>query len=227
MAAGLALPEHVFVHGFLLIGKDKMGKSAGNAIDPFAIMDDYGTDALRYYLMREVSFGHDGSVSLEGFHKRYESELANELGNLASRTIAMVQRYRDGVVPDVELDADLAAEIDGVNSEVCELLDRADLTAAGEAIWLRVRRLNRYVEEQAPWTLAKDEARAGELDRVLASLTEGLRVIAVVLHPWMPETTGKLLAALGAEAIALDGARMQAGQLGAITELDQLFPKKQ
>ncbi|MDX6689392.1 MAG: methionyl-tRNA synthetase [Solirubrobacteraceae bacterium] len=225
MAAELPLPEHVFAHGFLLIGEDKMGKSAGNAIDPFAIMDEYGTDALRYYLMRAVSFGHDGSVSLESFRARYESELANELGNLASRTLAMIRRYRDGVVPDAELDPDLAAEIDGMNTDVCELLDRAELTAAGDAIWTRVRRLNRYVEEQAPWTLAKDDARAGELDSVLASLAEGLRVVAVVLHPWLPETTAKLLAALHSEDISLEGARMQSGRLAEVSVLDQLFPK--
>ena len=225
MAAGLPLPEHVFVHGFLLIGKDKMGKSAGNAIDPFAIMDEYGTDALRFYLMREVSFGHDGSVSVAGFRARYESELANDLGNLASRTIAMVHRYRDGTVPDAELDPALVGEIDGVNAEVCELLDRADLSGAGEAIWTRVRRLNRYVEEQAPWTLAKDPERAGELDSVLASLAEALRVVAVVLHPWLPDSAGNLLAALGAPALELEGARMQRGLLGAINKLEQMFPK--
>jgi len=225
LAAGLALPEHVFVHGFLLIGKDKMGKSAGNAIDPFAIMDEYGTDALRFYLMREVSFGHDGSVSIEGFKARYESELANDFGNLASRVIAMVSRYRDGTVPGVELDPDLVAEIDAASPEVCGLLDSADLSAALEAIWLRVRRLNRYVEEQAPWTLAKDPDRAGELDRVLASLSEGLRVVAVLVHPWLPESSDKLLAALASPALDLDGARMQAGRLGAISKLPQLFPK--
>ena len=227
LAAGLPLPEHVFVHGFLLIGKDKMGKSAGNAIDPFAIMDEYGTDALRFYLMREVSFGHDGAVSVEGFRARYESELANDFGNLASRTIAMVHRYRDGVVPGGELDAELAGEIDGANAEVCELLDAADLTNALEAIWQRVRRCNRYVEERAPWTLAKDPARAGELDSVLVSLAEGLRVVAVLLHPWMPESAAKLLAALGAPALDLDGARMQSGRLGAISKLQPLFPKPQ
>ncbi len=227
MAAGLALPGHVFVHGFLLIGKDKMGKSAGNAIDPFQIMDEYGTDALRFYLMREVSFGHDGAVSQEGFRARYESELANDFGNLASRTIAMVHRYREGVVPGAQPDADLVAEIDPLAGEVCELLDRADLSAAGDAIWQRVRRLNRYVEEQAPWTLAKDPERAGELDRVLASLVEGLRVVAVVLHPWVPESVDKLLAALGAPDVALDGARMRAGRLGTISALAQLFPKPQ
>jgi methionyl-tRNA synthetase len=227
MAAGLPLPEHVFAHGFLLIGKDKMGKSAGNAIDPFAIIDEYGADALRYYLMREVSFGHDGSVSLEGFAARYESELANDLGNLASRTIAMVHRYRDGTVPAAELDAALAAEIDAAAGEVGTLLDRIDLSNALEAIWQRVRRLNRYVEEQAPWTLAKDPERADELDTVLASLTEGLRTITVLLHPWMPHSTAKLLDALGAPQLELDGARMQAARLGAISKLEQLFPKPQ
>ncbi|HWI06873.1 MAG TPA: methionine--tRNA ligase, partial [Solirubrobacteraceae bacterium] len=102
---------------------------------------------------------------------------------------------------------------------------RADLSAAGDAIWLRVRRLNRYVEEQAPWTLAKDPARAGDLDSVLASLVEGLRVVAIVLHPWMPESTGRLLSALGSPDVDLGCARMQAGRLGAIAKLEPLFPK--
>jgi methionyl-tRNA synthetase len=225
LAAGLPLPKHVFVHGFLLIGKDKMGKSAGNAIDPFAIMEEYGTDALRFYLMREVSFGHDGPVSVEGFRARYESELANDFGNLASRTIAMIHRYRGGTVPSVDPAVDLAAEIDAIVPEISELLDRADVTGALEVIWLRVRRLNRFVEEQAPWVLAKDDARAEELDRVLASLAGGLRVLAVVLHPWIPATTEKLLAALHAPELDLAGATLQAGRLGAIDKLEPLFPK--
>jgi methionyl-tRNA synthetase len=232
MAAGLPLPEHVFVHGFLLMRDDsgeehKMSKSLGNVLDPFVVMDEFGTDALRYYCMREVSFGHDGSVSAAGFAARYESELANDLGNLASRTIAMVRRYREGTVPGAELDAELAAEIDGAAPEVCALLDRADLSSALEAIWQRVRRLNRYVEEQAPWTLAKDPERAAELDRVLASLAEALRVVAVLLHPWLPESSDKLLGALGAPALELEGARMRPGRLGAISQLEQLFPKPQ
>jgi methionyl-tRNA synthetase len=232
IAAGLPLPEHVFVHGFLLMRDDageehKMSKSLGNVLDPFVVMDEFGTDALRYYCMREVSFGHDGSVSTSGFAARYESELANELGNLASRTIAMVHRYRDGTVPAVELDPALAAEIDGAAPEVSEMLDRADVSGALDTVWQRVRRLNRYVEEQAPWTLAKDEARAAELDRVLASLADGLRAVAVVLHPWMPETTAKLLDALGAPEIELAGARMRSGRLGKLSQLEPLFPKPQ
>jgi methionyl-tRNA synthetase len=232
MAAGLPLPGHVFVHGFLLMRDDsgeehKMSKSLGNVLDPFVVIDEFGTDALRYYCMREVSFGHDGSVSTSGFAQRYESELANELGNLASRTIAMLHRYRDGTVPDAELDAALAAELDSAAPEVCEMLDRADLSGALDAAWQRVRRLNRYVEEQAPWTLAKDEGRAGELDTVLVSLAEGLRVIAVVLHPWMPESTAKLLNALGAPDVMLDAARMRSGAIGAVDKLEPLFPKPQ
>jgi methionyl-tRNA synthetase len=166
-------------------------------------------------------------VSAAGFAARYESELANDLGNLASRVTAMVTRYRDGNVPGVELDPELAAEIDGATTAVCELLDRADLSGALDAIWQRVRRLNRYVEERAPWALAKDPERAADLDRVLASLTEALRVVGVLLHPWLPETSAKLLDALGAPQLDLDGARMQAGRLGAIARLEPLFPKPQ
>ena len=232
MAAGLPLPAHVFVHGFLLMRDDtgeehKMSKSLGNVLDPFKIIDEFGADALRFYCMRDVRFGQDGEVSTGRFAARYESELANDLGNLASRITAMVVRYRDGVVPDVELDGELAAEIDGAAPEVCALLDTADLSAALEAIWQRVRRCNRYVEELAPWTLAKDPGRAAELDRVLASLAEALRVIAVLLHPWVPESCAKLLAALAAPELDLDGARMQAGRLGTISRLDPLFPKPQ
>jgi methionyl-tRNA synthetase len=238
LAAELPLPEHVFVHGFLLMRESgeageeapalkKMSKSMGNVLDPFQIIDDFGADALRYYCMRDVSFGQDGEVSTARFAVLYESELANAFGNLASRTVAMVHRYRGGSVPPAQPDPQLAAEIDAVVPEVCALLDRADLSGALEAIVVRVRRLNRYVEEQAPWVLAKDEARADELDRVLASLAEGLRVLAVALHPWIPQSTEKLLATLGAPALDLDGARMQAGRLGAIDKLEPLFPKPQ
>ncbi len=236
LAAGLPLPRHVFVHGFLLMAAPKgdgeaaselvkMSKSMGNVLDPFEIVDEFGADALRYYCMRDVRFGQDGEVSTERFAVLYSSELANDFGNLASRTVAMIHRYRGGTVPAAEPDAELVAEIDPVVAEISGLLDRADLTGALDAIWLRVRRLNRYVEEQAPWVLARDDARAGELDRVLASLAEGLRVIAVVLHPWIPEAAEKLLGTLGAPELDLGGAHMQAGRLGAIDKLEPLFPK--
>jgi len=236
LAAGLPLPEHVFVHGFLLMARSdtigagepelqKMSKSMGNVLDPFAIIDEFGADALRFYCMRDVTFGQDGEVSAARFAVVYSSELANDFGNLASRTIAMVHRYRDGTVPGAALDSELAAEIDAAAGEVASLLDAADLSGALDAIWKRVRRLNRYVEEQAPWTLAKDPARAADLDRVLASLTESLRVVTVLLHPWLPATTEKLLATLGSTQTDIECARIQAGRLGAVEKLAPLFPK--
>jgi methionyl-tRNA synthetase len=227
MAADLPLPEHVFVHGFLL-GADgrKMSKSLGNVLDPFQVLEEYGTDALRFYLLRDVQFGADGAVGIEAFTARYEGELANEYGNLASRTLAMVARYRDGELPAVELDAELAGDFTGLAEEVSALLDRAELTQALETIWQRVRRLNRYVEEQAPWALAKDENRAGDLDGVLASLAEGLRVVSLLLVPYLPVSAERLLDVLGVEdrslAAARFGALAAARRVGAI---EPLFPK--
>jgi methionyl-tRNA synthetase len=225
MAAGLELPARVFVHGYLLMEGEKMSKSLGNVLDPFAAIERFGADALRFYLLRDVPFGQDGSVSSTAFEQRYESELANELGNLASRTLAMVVRYRDGVVPAVEPDPALAGDFAGLGERVGELIDRVELTLALDEIWQRVRRLNRYVEEQAPWRLAKDDSRAGELDRVLGTLVEGLRVVGVLLHPYLPASTHKLLGALGTPDLALAGARLGAGAAGRVSTLEPLFPK--
>ncbi len=161
MAAELPVPDHVFVHGFLL-GADgrKMSKSLGNVLDPFEVMDAYGTDALRFYLLRDVQFGSDGTVGMDAVRARYDSELANEYGNLASRTLAMIIRYRDGKVPDVTTDAALDRTFAALDENVHELMDRAEVTQALEAIWQHVRRLNRYVEERAPWRLARETSTA-------------------------------------------------------------------
>jgi methionyl-tRNA synthetase len=227
MAAELELPRHVFVHGFLLMDGEKMSKSLGNVLDPFTVIDRYGPDALRFYLLRDVPFGQDGSVSTAAFELRYESELANDLGNLASRTIAMVHRYREGVPPAVALDPRLHEEFAGLAHEVEGMIDRAELTLALDAIWQRVRRLNRYVEERAPWQLAKDDARSEELDRVLATLVAGLRVLGVLLYPYIPSSAEKLLEALDCEDRSLECARWDSTQaLGRpIGTLESLFPK--
>jgi methionyl-tRNA synthetase len=237
IAAGLPVPEHVYVHGYLLMGEKKMSKSLGNVLDPNAVIDRFGADALRFYCMREVSFGQDGSVSAAGFEARYESELANDWGNLASRTLAMIERYRDGVVPEASEDPALCEgddALEGVDGVVRELLDRLELTQALEAIWSRVRRLNRYVEESKPWELAKDEAQgqgepgqplaADRLDLVLYNLAEGIRVLALLLHPYMPESSGRLLDALAEGNRELDafGAR---GGGARIERIAPLFPK--
>jgi methionyl-tRNA synthetase len=225
MAADLPLPEHVFVHGYLLMEGEKMSKSLGNVLDPFEVIERFGSDALRFYLLRDVSFGQDGSVSTASFEQRYESELANDLGNLASRTIAMIIRYRDGAVPAGEPDPALVPDFEGLRDRVEELIDRAELSAALEEIWQRVRRLNRYVEEQAPWQLAKDEARAGDLDRVLRSLADGLRVVTVLLEPYVPIAACRLLAALGAPEPEIAHAQLGAVPLERVARLDPLFPK--
>jgi methionyl-tRNA synthetase len=228
IAADLPLPEHVFVHGFLL-GADgrKMSKSLGNVLDPFQVIDEFGTDALRFYLMRDVPFGTDGAVGMEAVTARYESELANEYGNLASRTIAMVRRYRDGRVPEVETDPQLRGEFAGLPARVSELLDRAEVTTALEEIWQRVRRSNRYVEERAPWQLAKDPASADALDETLASLAEAVRVISVLLAAYMPESTATLLGALGAPDLSIAGAEFAVRAGGhTIVALEPLFPKR-
>ena len=226
MAAGIEVPRHVTIHGYLLLGEHKMSKSLGNVVEPFRVAELYGPDALRFYVLREVSFGADGEVSPEGFKARYTSELANEYGNLASRTLAMIGRYRDGVVPDAQPPSVLTDEFEGIAAAVRERIDAVELTAALDEIWRRIKLLNRYVQDQEPWQLAKDEAQAERLDEVLYGVAEGLRVVSVLLHPFMPVSAERLLAALGREDLSLDEARLGAVGGGArIGELGQLFPR--
>ena len=226
MAAGIDVPQRIFIHGFLLMGDKKMSKSLGNVLDPFEVIDKFGADALRFYCFREVSFGQDGSISTEGFETRYESELANDFGNLASRSLAMITRYRDGIQPESEPDPLLAADFDGLTGRVEALLDEAQLSQALEEIWVLVRRLNRYVEEAQPWVLAKDPADADRLDQVLYSLAEGLRVVTLLLHPYLPASTGTLLEALGQEDLALTAYGSRPGGTK-LEKTEPLFPKLQ
>jgi methionyl-tRNA synthetase len=225
MAADLGVPRRVAIHGFLLMGEHKMSKSLGNVIDPFHVTELYGADALRYYVLREVRFGQDGEVSPAGFETRYTTELANEYGNLASRTLAMIARYRDGVVPEAGAAPELTADFDGLAGAVCERLDQVELTGALDEIWRRVRRLNAYLQDEKPWQLAKEAAQAERLDRVLYGTAEGLRVVSVLLHAYLPESTTRLLEALGQEDTAIDAARFGAPGGARIGELGQLFPR--
>jgi methionyl-tRNA synthetase len=226
MAAGIEVPRRVFVHGFLLIDDKKMSKSLGNVIDPFQVIDVYGVDALRYYLIAAVGFGHDGSVSTAEVESRYDAELRNQYGNLASRTLGMVGRYRDGVVPAADLDPEIANEFADLADRVCAHFDAVEPTQALGAVWELIRRLNQYVQDRAPWQLAKDDGAAAELDSVLYTLVEGLRVAALLSAPVLPETSERLLAALGHTDLALGSARLGAVAGGtSLGDLGQLFPK--
>jgi methionyl-tRNA synthetase len=202
----------------------KMSKSLGNVLEPDKVIEQFGADALRFYCFREVSFGQDGQISPAGFESRYETELADQYGNLANRILSMIGRYRDAVVPEAEAEPELAKDLAGAPERVRALLDDAELTQALEEIWKLVRRLNQYVEETKPWELSKDEGASGRLDSVLYGLAEGLRVTTLLLHSYMPDTTGRLLDALvePARDLADFGSRGGGQKLG---ELAPLFPK--
>jgi methionyl-tRNA synthetase len=224
MAADYELPRRLVIHGFLLMEGQKMSKSLGNVLDPFEVIERFGADPLRFYCFREVSFGQDGSVSAAGFETRYETELANEYGNLASRILAMIESYRDGVVPSATVDPALEGDFAGLLDQVQGLIDETEITQALEAVWQRVRRLNQYVEESRPWDLAKDDSQADRLDAVLYNLAEGLRATTVLLFAYMPETAGRLLDALGEGDRGLSEFGSRGG--GQRTErLPPLFPK--
>jgi methionyl-tRNA synthetase len=197
MSAGYEVPKQIFVHGYLLLDERKMSKSLGNVIDPLDLVDVYGADAVRFWAIRSVSFGQDGTVAVDTLHERYERELGNELGNLLSRTTAMIARYREGRLVPAAGSASIAGAIEALHEDAAARMDEWDLSGALEAIWRLVRRLNAYVEETKPWDLAGDRSRAALLDRALFDLADGLRSIAVALSPFLPAATTTILAALG------------------------------
>ena len=225
LSAGYEPPQQLFVHGYLLLDDRKISKSLGNAIDPLDLVDVYGADAVRYWMARAISFGYDGSASVEGIRERYDNELANDLGNLLSRTTAMVGQYRDGRLTrgDVEPPFDLQA----LGTDVAERLDRFDVTGALDAVWDGVRALNQYVTAEAPWQLAKDEANAARLDGVLYNLVDGLTALAVALAPFLPETAPQILAALNQSGdLAWDRVRNGvAEEVDGIAAARPLFPR--
>src|ERR671936_205751 len=165
LSAGYSVPKQIFAHGFLLLDDRKISKSLGNVIDPLDLVDVYGVDPVRFYIARVTRFGQDGNASVDDLHERYERELGNDLGNLLSRTTAMIARYRDGRVRSSAWNSPFRAELDQLARDVPARLDEWDLSGALESIWTVIRSLNRYVEERAPWQLAKDETKAEELDR--------------------------------------------------------------
>jgi len=202
MAAGLEVPRSVFAHGWLLVGGEKMSKSKLTGIAPTEITDVFGSDAYRFYFLSAIAFGQDGSFSWEDLSARYQAELANGFGNLASRTTAMIERYFEGVVPPAgtpeEIDLRVQRTVAEAAAAADAAIERFRIDEAIAAIWTIVDELNGYITETAPWVIAKDDTQRERLGTVLYTAAEGLRALAVLLSPVMPQSTEKLWVALGA-----------------------------
>ncbi len=200
MAAGLAVPKKVFAHGWLLVGGEKMSKSKLTGIAPSDITDHFGVDAFRYYFLRAIPFGSDGSFSWEDMSARYTSELANDFGNLASRLAAMIEKYCEGKVPAKASDAGLSAALKSTVEKADAAMVALDFQGGINAVMDFCKKVNGYVTEKEPWILAKDPANKVALEEVLYNTAESLRALAVLLHPVMPATTEILWESLGANA---------------------------
>ncbi|WP_432662261.1 methionine--tRNA ligase [Wukongibacter baidiensis] len=201
MALDIPLPKKVFGHGWILLEGGKMSKSKGNVVDPVILVERYGVDALKYFLLREYSFGQDGVFTNEVLLNRINSDLANDLGNLVSRTVAMIEKYNSGIVPkpnaEGEFDGDLKKVATSAWSKVEEKMNNLDFSNALEEIWKIVRRSNKYIDETMPWVLAKEEENKDRLDTVLYNLADTIRIISVLIQPFMDNTARRIWVQLG------------------------------
>ena len=204
MALDLPLPKKVFAHGWLLMKDGKMSKSKGNVVDPVDLIDRYGLDALRYYLLREVPFGSDGVFTPEAFVERTNYDLANDLGNLLNRTVAMINKYFNGEIQTIQLneteyDRELMNVASTTREQVEEALENMQFSVALSTLWQFISRTNKYIDENEPWVLAKDDAKKERLGNVMAHLVESLRQIAIMLQPFLTSTPQKIFSQLGLE----------------------------
>jgi methionyl-tRNA synthetase len=201
MAAGLELPRRIVVHGFLTVEGQRISKTTGNTIDPVDLVEEFGADPVRYYMIRDVPFTSDGDFSRANLIRRYNNDLGNDLGNLLNRVVSMIGRYREGRVPSPGNPGDLERDVQAVAAEATEqagkLIHGWELDRGLVAIWSLIRRANQYIEERKPWSLAKSPERAAELDTTLYTAAEATRIAAILVAPYMPSTADRILAQLG------------------------------
>jgi len=196
MALDLPLPQKVYGHGWLIVDGDKMSKSKGNVVDPVGLIEEFGADAIRYFLLREINLGQDGNFSRDALISRINSDLANDLGNLLHRTLNMIGKFNNGVLGELSavrpVDQNLIDEAEKTVNEYKKLMDNMELSDTIKLVWMFISRTNKYVDETMPWALGKDETKKDELNRVLYDLVESLRIISILIFPFMPTTAEKI-----------------------------------
>ena len=233
LSAGLKLPRRIVVHGFMTLEGQRISKTTGNSVDPVDLVEEFGADPVRYYIMRDMTFTSDGAFSRANLIRRHNNDLGNDLGNLLNRVVSMIGRYRDGSIPLAVEHGELEAEVRKVAEQAVArtglLIDNWELDDALGAIWSLVRRANQYLEERKPWSLAKSPMNDAVLDTTLWTAAESTRVIALLIAPYMPSTADRIMAQLGLDPISagdwVSRSKWGSESFGAVSPEGPLFPR--